>query len=339
MADVRRRRDRPPEASAPLERAKVGLAVLRGRSRPAVSKLVGRLEFPLRAPTVPASVQPPPSNRKVGGDYETEWARKPAARAARRLLVECVGRPVTKVVADPEVRGLDRLEHVDGPVVFVANHHSHLDTGILLSALPSRFRHRTFVVAAADYFFTNRLSSATSALALNAIPMERTKVGRKSADQAAELIADDWSMVIFPEGGRSPDGWAQDFKPGAAYLAQRCDVPVVPVHLLGVDRLLPKGANKLRRGQTVVTFGNPMRPGTDEDTRRFNTRIEAAVAALADEAGTDWWTARRRAHTAATPSLSGPDAASWRRTWALGDRTPRGRFTERAPKRAWPDLG
>lgn len=333
-----RRRNRPPEASAPLERMRDGLALLRARRRVSVGRLVSRLEFPLVAPTVPAGIEPPPSTRKVGGDYETDWARRPAAKVARRALLDTIARPAVQVVADPEVRGLDRLHHVDGPVIFAANHHSHLDTAVLLSALPARFRNHTFVVAAADYFFANRLTSAASALALNAIPFERTRVGRRSADQAAALLADEWNMVIFPEGGRSPDGWGQDFKPGAAYLAQRCDVPVVPVHLLGVDRLLPKGATRLKRGQTVVTFGAPMEIADGEDTRRFNARIEATVGALADEAEHDWWTARRRAHRDTTPSLTGPDAGGWRRTWALGDRMPRGRVVERVPRRRWPDL-
>ena len=333
-----RPRNWPTEASAPLDKAKIGLAFLRRRARPTVAKVVSRVEFPLRAPSIPAGVEPPPSKRKTGGDYETDWARKPAARAARRVLLDGVTRPAMRAIADPEVHGLDRIEHVEGPVIFAANHHSHLDTPLLLSALPSRFRHKTFVVGAADYFFTNRVTSAASALALNAIPIERTKVGRRSSEVAGELIADEWNMVIYPEGGRSPDGWAQDFKPGTAYLAQRNDVPVVPVHILGTDRLLPKGADRLKRGQTVVTFGHALLLGEDEDYREFSGRIEAAISALGDEAQTDWWSARQRAHASTTPSLAGPEAGAWRRVWALGDRTPRGRAVDRTPSRSWPDL-
>ena len=59
-------------------------------------------------------------------------------------------------------------------------------------------------------------------LVIGAIPIERSKVTRRSADQAAELIDDGWSMLIFPEGGRSPDGWGQPFRGGAAYLSSRC---------------------------------------------------------------------------------------------------------------------
>jgi hypothetical protein len=83
----------------------------------------------------------------------------------------------------------------------------------------------------------------------------------------------------------------------------------------------------------MVTFGWPMRPEDGEDSRRFASRIEQAVAELADEATTDWWQARRRAHDGRTPPLQGPGDGAWRRTWALGERGPR-----RRSRAAWPDL-
>jgi 1-acyl-sn-glycerol-3-phosphate acyltransferase len=241
-------------------------------------------------------------------------------------------------MAKPERRGLDRLADLAeaDPVpaaVFVANHHSHLDSPILLTSIPEPWRHKVFVGAAADYFFTNPVSSAASALALNAIPIERTGVSRRSIGQAEGLLADGWSLVLFPEGGRSPDGWGQPHKGGAAWLAQRVGVPIVPIHLAGTGRILPKGAKKLTPGRTIVTFGPPMRAGDDEDSRAFAARVEAAVAALADESTGDWYAARVRAHAGSTPSLTGPSDSSWRRAWALGARTGRAR-----PARRWPDL-
>ncbi len=91
--------------------------------------------------------------------------------------------------------------------------------------------------------------------------MERVKVNRRSADLAAGLIEEGWSFVIFPEGGRSPDGWGQEFKGGAAYLAKRCSVPVVPVHLRGTRAILAKGSRRLRPGPTEVRFGDALSPG------------------------------------------------------------------------------
>jgi hypothetical protein len=67
----------------------------------------------------------------------------------------------------------------------------------------------------------------------------------------------------------------------------------------------------------TVTFGTPISADPGEDARRLAARLERAVAALADERATDWWTARRRAAEGATPAITGPEATAWRRSWAL----------------------
>lgn len=308
-----------------------------GPSRLSVGRLLPRTlrMFPFTKPTVPSGVQLPEVEPGLGVDYDTDWARKPAATLARRAIQATVLRSVVQALADPTVDGLDRLEHVDGPVVFTPNHHSHLDTALLLAALPARFRDNTVVAAGADYFFDKRPKAFLSALALNAIPLERKKVSRRSSDRALELLRDDWNLIIFPEGGRSPDGWAQEFKPGAAFLAIRRGCPVVPVHLEGTDEVLPKGSSRPRPARCTVTFGLPIVPVEGEDARRLNQRVERAVAELADEARTDWWQARRNAARGTTPSLSGPAAVGdWRRRWQLGATERAGR--ERGSKRRWP---
>ena len=304
---------------------------------PSLTRRLPRLPFPFSAPTVPRGVETLPGKARSGADYDTAWARRTPARVARVALVEALARPAVAALARPERHGLDRLTRLaegGDPVIFAANHHSHLDTPLLVTSIPEPWRHRLFVVAAADYFFRTPTTSALSALALGAIPMERTKVGRRSADRAAALLDDGWSMLIFPEGGRSPDGWGQPFRGGAAYLALRCGVPVVPVHLEGTGRILRKGRTLPSPASTRVTFGAPLRPAPRDDSRRFAVTIEHSVAALADEATTDWWSARLRAHAGETPALAGPDAPAWRRAWALGD--PDRRRTRR--RRRWPDL-
>jgi 1-acyl-sn-glycerol-3-phosphate acyltransferase len=254
---------------------------------------------------------------------------------ARLTLLEGVMRPVVAALGAPERDGLDRLTGLtDGPVIFAGNHHSHLDTPVVLTSIPEPWRHRVFVGAAADYFFRTRVTSALSALVIGAIPIERSKVARRSADQAAELIAAGWSMLIFPEGGRSPDGWGQPFRGGAAYLSSRCDVPVVPLHIEGTGRILRKGSKLPTPANVRVTYGAPLLPQPGESASRYAERIERAVAELADEATTDWWQARRRAASGTTPALTGPDAPAWRRAWALGDRSRK----RRRQTRGWPKL-
>jgi 1-acyl-sn-glycerol-3-phosphate acyltransferase len=290
-----------------------------------------RATFPLTAPTWPAGVDRPPLERRTGIDYDTEWARRYPARLARALIVDHVLRPVVQVLGAPQLHGRDRIAGLEPPAIFAANHNSHLDTPLLLTALPDRFRHRAVVAAGADYFFPNRVTGAVSALAIGAFPIERLRVSRRSADLAADLLDEGWSLAIFPEGGRSQDGWAQPFRGGAAYLAQRTGLPVVPVHLEGTRRVLKRGARVPSPATVHVSFGSPLRAHPGEDARSFGPRIERAVATLADERATDWWTARRRAAARTTPTLTGPDAPSWRRAWALDE----GRRA-RAGRR-WPD--
>lgn len=315
-----------------LEKALVAVQRVRAKV-PDPKQVLAGAPFPYRAPTVPLTVEPKVEEPTLGAHYDTDWARKLPARYARYFLTEGMVRPLIAGLAQPERRGLDRLADLDGPVIFAANHHSHLDAGLLITSIPEPHRHQVFAAGAADYFFDNRVKATASALVLNAIPFERAKVGRRSATQAAELLRAGWSMVIFPEGGRSPDGWGHEFRGGAAYLSIRNEVPVVPVHIAGTGRIMPKGTSRPKPSRTVVTFGAPMCPLDGERPPAFSARIEHAVAALADEATTDWYSARRRAATGETPSLSGPATGAWRRNWALTAQRKR-----RAITKPWPDL-
>ena len=283
--------------------------------------------FPFRAPTWPAGLPRPAPERRVGLEYDHEWSRRYPVRLARAIVLDNVTRPAARLIAPATVRGAEHLRHVASPVIFAANHASHLDTPLLLTTLPVRFRHRTVVAAAADHFFDRRWKAAVWSFGVAAIPFERARVNRRSADVAAELLGSGWNLVIFPEGGRSPDGWAQPFRPAsAAYLARRTGRPVVPVHVNGTRHVLPKGGERRlpRRSPVSVVFGTPLTPDEGEDVRRFAGRIETAVAVLADEVASDWWDARRRAARGGTPSLRGPETTGWRRSWALDPRPKAG---------------
>ena len=275
--------------------------------------------FPLAPPTWPGTVERPPVERTLGVDYDSDWARSPAARASRAVVQEVVSAPIIRALAAPTVRGLDRISHLDEPVIFAANHASHLDAPLLVSVIPERWRGELFVAGAADYFFDTRVKATMFAFLLNAVPIERQRVSRVSVRRVSDLLEDGWSMLIFPEGGRSVDGWGQHHQAGAAWMAMRTDRPIVPIHVEGTRRILAKGSSRIRPGKTQVTFGRPIRPAADADPRQVAMQLEAAIAALADEIENDWYTARRRAAAGTTPSLTGPEASGWRRSWALGD--------------------
>ncbi|MEO7398583.1 MAG: lysophospholipid acyltransferase family protein [Ilumatobacteraceae bacterium] len=315
-------------------------AVLAKATKPLSSK-----GFPYRRPNVPRGVTMPRVPSKLGADYDTAWARKYPARFGRVLWVDGPMRLFTKAVASPTVKGLDRLEDLRAlknppPLIFTPNHHSHLDTPLSIYAIPEPWRHKLIVAAAADYFFTTAVKGGAAALALNALPIDRDSTGRKSGDQIRDLMADGWSLLIYPEGGRSPDGWGQDFKGGAAYLSSRTGAAVVPMFIDGSGPIFGKGMKRPKPGRTTVVFGRPIQPAADENTRRFNARIEAAVALLGDESLTDYWTSRRNRANGTNPKLTGPEYNNWRRQWSLTERRQLGDMgVRRRQKRRWPDLG
>jgi 1-acyl-sn-glycerol-3-phosphate acyltransferase len=311
--------------------------------RAGLARRLGRLReplpFPLGVPNWPTALERPQEPSRLGVNYDTAWARRYPVRLARAAYTDLVTRPVMAAIARPAISGLEHLDALPGPVIFAANHASHLDGPLIVSALPARWRHKVVTLAAADYFFSSHLMAAYSAFTLNAVPIERVKVSRTSAERAQSLVEAGWNLLIFPEGGRSPDGWGQEHRAGAAWLSARTGRPVVPVYVKGTWRLLPRGAHRVYTGETAVAFGRAIFPG-DSRARELVGRLEGAIAELADEAATNWWSARRRAARGETPSLRGPGASAWRRAWALGP-SPKDRARRRAPPREkrWPPQG
>jgi 1-acyl-sn-glycerol-3-phosphate acyltransferase len=296
---------------------------------------IGRARFPLGAPTWPDSIERPAPKRRTGLDFDNEWSRRYPVRLLRAMVLDNVARPLAAAAIPTTSIGLEELRTHKGPFIFAANHASHVDTPLLLTALPVEFRHRTVVAAASDFFFDRTWKAAIWSFALGAIPIDRSRVNRRSADAAAELLEDDWNLIIFPEGGRSPDGWTHPFRGGAAYLSRRTGAPVVPVYIDGTRNVLGKSPTRpgrppggsgtedrrggaFRRSPVTILFGRPLSPAEGEDARRFGARIESSVALLGHEAASDWWTARRQQAEGTAPDPAGPVAAPWRRSWALG---------------------
>ena len=203
------------------------------------------------------------------------------------MIIEGPVRLAARVITSPEIVGTDRLADLASmeeppPVIFAPTHHSHLDTGLMIRAVPSAWRHKLVVAAAADYFFDKKWKAALSALSLNAIPIDRELTGRKSSDLIKGLIDDGYSLVIYPEGGRSPDGWGQEFKGGAAYLSARTGAPVVPVFIDGTGRDLRQGHEATQAGphqdrvrRTDATATRTSRPGASTPGSRPRSRCSA----------------------------------------------------------------
>jgi 1-acyl-sn-glycerol-3-phosphate acyltransferase len=228
---------------------------------------------------------------QIGLDYPTQWGRQYPARLARNLYHRFYVGPVVRYLSTLDVQGLEHLSG-SGPYILVANHTSNFDTPLVLTALPIKVRKRTIVAAAMDNFFMDRWTAFKTVFVFNAIPIDRHKINRRSSQQALELVENGWNLLIFPEGGRTPTGQLQEFKGGAAYLAERTKAAVIPTYIHDAGLLQgPKYAKapQFRDGPTQkrhhvsVTFGPMMSCAEGENIRRFNTRIEEAVVTLGQD--------------------------------------------------------
>jgi 1-acyl-sn-glycerol-3-phosphate acyltransferase len=268
-----------------------------------------------RRSLVPRSAEPW-APKPEPSEYPTAWARTRAGRVARDAIQRFVLRPLVWSETVPRVHGLGHLDDLRGPVVFVSNHSSHLDAPLILCSLPKRWRDRTAVGAAADYFFDVWWRAAGTALAFNAFPVERSG-GKKLSDTPWRLLREGWSIVVFPEGTRSPDGWVGRFRPGAARLCIGAGVPAVPVAIRGSYAAMPRGRGWPQPGRYPISvrYGAPIRPAEGETARAFLERLTDAVAALWDEDQTTWWASLRRSAEEGTPRPSGPDGPRWLRVW------------------------
>lgn len=151
-------------------------------------------------------------------------------------------RPFLGLVLGMNIRHRYRLPE-NGPAIIAANHNSHLDTLLLMSLFPLAQLHTLRPVAAADYFLSNPLVAWFSKNIIRILPLKR-KVER--GDDLFSPLLDELDqghiLILFPEGSRGEPEKMSQFKNGIAHLAGlRPTVPVVPVYLHGLGKVLPKG--------------------------------------------------------------------------------------------------
>lgn len=210
--------------------------------------------------------------------------RGPIALWAGEVMRQALLFPALRLVAPLTVEGIEHLCN-DGPCIFAANHSSHLDAPVMLAALPGRLRRRVRVAAAADYFFTNPFKGLLVSTALNAFAFERKGPGcNASLDETQRLLQIGQSVLIFPEGTRSPDGQMQPFKRGVGSLALADGIPVIPVRIEGAHDAWPKGAFWPRRRQIIIRFGKPLCFSPPTEPLEVAACVERAVRNLADAA-------------------------------------------------------
>ncbi|MBZ5525376.1 MAG: AMP-binding protein [Acidobacteriia bacterium] len=199
--------------------------------------------------------------------------RRWPARLVRRFSLATIFLPITRIFARIHVSGLENLRGLQGPVVFAANHQSNFDTPSVLSGLPRYWRYRIAPAMWKEYFdahffperhswrerWGNSILYFLLTLLFNTFPVPQTEAGtRQTIRYVGELVEEGWSILIFPEGERTETGEIGRFFPGVGMIASRMQIPVVPIRLIGLDKVLHRYTVWPRRGPVEVKIGAPL---------------------------------------------------------------------------------
>lgn len=189
---------------------------------------------------------------------------------------------LARILSGASVRWIDSQPDTCQRVYF-ANHTSHLDPIVIWSALPQAVRMITRPVAAKDYWIKGPVRRYFANQLFNAILIDREeiKVHQSPVDLMIREIGHTYSLIIFPEGGRTAGLSVGEFKSGLYYLCKkRPDLELIPVHVDNMNRILPRGEVLPVPLLTCITFGPPMWLEAGEPKVDFLARARQAVLQL-----------------------------------------------------------
>jgi long-chain acyl-CoA synthetase len=196
------------------------------------------------------------------------------------------------------VRGGEHLRGVEVPALFVCNHITMVDGPLVVFALPWRLRQRLAVAMQGELLrdwrhpprgatWIQRLwgppAYAAASLLFGAYPLPQKSGFSRSFAFAGELVDRGQSLLVFPEGRRTPDGRMLPFLPGVGLMAAGLGVPAVPLRIDGLFELKQRRRHLAWPGEVSITVGAPVCYGPGTDAVAIASDLERRVAALAQD--------------------------------------------------------
>jgi long-chain acyl-CoA synthetase len=227
-----------------------------------------------------------PQRALQSGYHYPSWTQRWPVTWIRNAVYYLLTLPATIIMAHPEVVGRENLKGIGGPVLITCNHVTYIDLGFVLFAMPPRVRHKLAVGMLGERLwgmwkppanmnvFARWWQQAGYYLAValfNVFPLPQQSGVRESFAYAGESVDRGHSVLVFPEGRRTQDGNPSPFRLGIGMLAQKLDIPVVPVRIDGLYQMKIAGRKIAHRGELKVMIGKALRfaPGTPaEDITR-----------------------------------------------------------------------
>lgn len=213
--------------------------------------------------------------RESGAAYPyARWSLSALARGLRLFWYYVLILPLTRLLCWVRVRDRERLDELREPALFIANHISMVDHGLILSALPWRFRHRLAIAMEGERLRGWRrpdpalpwlvrlwlpVQYALVVLLFNVFPLPQKSGFRRSFAFAGEAVDRGYSVLVFPEGRTTKDGQLLPFMSGIGLLAAELNLPVVPLKIEGLYELKARHRRFAAPGSVSIHFGTPLR--------------------------------------------------------------------------------
>jgi len=212
------------------------------------------------------------------------WTNNRLGKAIREFLDIVFHKPISHLFFDLQSLGLSNLKKIKGPVVFISNHVSYLDQPAIMYSLPAALRYRIASATREEFFFSEngtpffrKILFPYSMVGFNTFLLPQKSGFRKSLAFMGKLIDHDVNILIFPEGTRSRDGKLQDFMSGLGLLVKELQVPVVPIKILGIEKIFPRGFKFPKKGKCTVIFGKPIEFTTETPGEIIEKSREAVL--------------------------------------------------------------
>lgn len=212
------------------------------------------------------------------------WVNSSIGRGIREFLDTVFHKPISHLFFELQSQGLSNLKDIRGPVVFIANHVSYLDQPAIMYSLPRNLRYKTASAAREEFFFSEngtpffrKVLFPYSMVGFNMFLLPQKSGFRKSLAFMGKLIDHSMNILIFPEGTRSRDGKLQDFMSGLGLLVKELQVPVVPIKILGMEKIYPRGSKFPKYGKCTVIFGKPIEFTTESPSEIVEISREAVL--------------------------------------------------------------
>jgi 1-acyl-sn-glycerol-3-phosphate acyltransferase len=209
-------------------------------------------------------------------------AQKPPREAFSHRLFQSFARMVFRHYCRLHVTGRENLPPM--PFILCSNHASHLDSVALMTATGHPFANFG-MLAASDYFFRRSLVNNWFSGMVQLIPISRSREGPslgRTIKLCQAFLGDRLgdgkrSLILFPEGTRSPDGVMGPFKAGISLLSAALDVPIVPACIVGSAAVMPRGYFFPKPGSVTVHIGPPIYPGAESSHSAIVRLVENSI--------------------------------------------------------------